>query len=68
MFKSIGPTELILVLVVVVIFFGVGKLPQVGEALGKGIRSFRKSSQFEDQGTDKEVSIEDTKANTKEAS
>ncbi len=38
-----GPTELILILAIVVIFFGVGKLPEVGGALGKGIRNFRKS-------------------------
>jgi sec-independent protein translocase protein TatA len=36
-----GPTELVLILAIVVIFFGVGKLPEVGSALGKGIRNFR---------------------------
>jgi sec-independent protein translocase protein TatA len=40
----LGPPELILVLVIVVIIFGVGKLPEVGGALGKGIREFRKAS------------------------
>jgi len=40
----IGPTELILILVIVVIVFGVGKLPEVGGALGKGIREFRKAA------------------------
>ena len=39
-----GPTELILILVVVMIVFGVGKLPQIGGALGKGIREFRKGT------------------------
>ena len=38
----LGPLEIGLVLVLVVIVFGVGKLPQVGGALGKGIREFRK--------------------------
>ncbi|HEX2922587.1 MAG TPA: twin-arginine translocase TatA/TatE family subunit [Chloroflexota bacterium] len=37
----VGPTELILVLVIVIIVFGVGKLPEVGGALGKGIKEFR---------------------------
>lgn len=36
-----GPTELVLILAIVIIFFGVGKLPEVGSALGKGIRNFR---------------------------
>jgi len=36
-----GPTELILILLVVLIIFGAGKLPEVGKALGKGIREFK---------------------------
>jgi sec-independent protein translocase protein TatA len=40
----LGPTELILILVIVLIVFGAGKLPQVGGAIGKGIREFRKAS------------------------
>ena len=39
----IGPIELILVLVVLLIVFGVGRLPEVGGAIGRGIREFRKS-------------------------
>ena len=39
----IGPTELIIILVVVMIIFGVGRLPEVGGALGKAIREFRSS-------------------------
>lgn len=38
----LGPLEVGLILVLVMIVFGVGKLPQVGGALGKGIREFRK--------------------------
>lgn len=38
----IGPTELIIVLVIIMIVFGVGKLPEIGGGLGKGIREFRK--------------------------
>ena len=41
---NLGPTELIIVLVLVVIVFGVGKLPEVGGALGKSIKEFRKAS------------------------
>ena len=39
----IGPTELIIVLVIVVIVFGIGRLPEVGGGLGKGIREFRRT-------------------------
>lgn len=41
---GIGPFELILILAVVVIIFGVGRLPEVGGAIGKSIREFRKSA------------------------
>jgi sec-independent protein translocase protein TatA len=41
--------ELLLILCVVVLLFGVNKLPQLGDALGKGIRSFRKAA---DRGLD----------------
>ncbi len=36
-----GVPELLVILAIVIIFFGVGKLPEVGSALGKGIRNFR---------------------------
>lgn len=44
MFHSFGPLEIGLILVIVLIIFGVGKLPQVGGAIGKGLREFRKAS------------------------
>ncbi len=44
----IGPWEIALILVIILIVFGVGKLPQVGGALGKGIRMFRKAQRGED--------------------
>ena len=48
----VGPTELIIVLVIIMIIFGVGKLPQVGGALGKGLREFRKGQKDGDSGDD----------------
>jgi len=48
MFKSIGVPELILILVILIIFFGVGKLPQVGNSIGKAIRSFKKAQSGDD--------------------
>jgi len=40
---GLGTTELILVLVIVVILFGAGKLPKVGADLAKGIQNFKKN-------------------------
>jgi sec-independent protein translocase protein TatA len=48
-FRMGGP-ELIILLVVVMIIFGVGKLPQVGGALGKAMRDFRKAQSGEEVG------------------
>ena len=44
MFGSLGFTELILILFIVLIIFGAGKLPEIGGALGRGIRNFKKAS------------------------
>ncbi|MCC7370056.1 MAG: twin-arginine translocase TatA/TatE family subunit [Chloroflexi bacterium] len=41
MMPTLGAPELIIILVIIVLIFGVGKLPEVGQALGKGIREFR---------------------------
>jgi sec-independent protein translocase protein TatA len=43
MFGSLGFTELILILVIVLIIFGAGKLPQLGEGVGKAIKGFKQS-------------------------
>lgn len=39
---GLGTTELVIILAIVVIFFGASKLPQLGSGLGKGIRNFKK--------------------------
>ncbi|MEJ5197763.1 MAG: twin-arginine translocase TatA/TatE family subunit [Anaerolineae bacterium] len=41
---NIGPTELIIILVIVLIIFGVGRLPEIGGAIGRSIREFREAS------------------------
>jgi sec-independent protein translocase protein TatA len=41
MMPTLGAPELIIILVIIILIFGVGKLPEVGQALGKGIREFR---------------------------
>lgn len=43
MIKPPGPFELIIILVIVIIIFGVGRLPEIGGAVGKAIREFRTS-------------------------
>ena len=56
MLRFLGPTELIIILIIVVIVFGVGRLPEVGGALGKGIRDFKKGLQSsDDEAKAKEV-------------
>lgn len=50
---SVGPTELIIVLVIVLIIFGVGKLPEIGGAMGKAIREFRSSQSGQDEAATK---------------
>lgn len=39
---GLGFGELLVILVIVLIIFGAGKLPEIGQGLGRGIRSFRK--------------------------
>ena len=40
---GIGMPELLVILVIVLVIFGAGKLPEIGGALGKGIKNFKKS-------------------------
>ena len=54
MFGKLGPWEIALILVIILIVFGVGRLPQVGGAIGKGIRSFRKAQSGEVEEEDEE--------------
>ena len=45
---TLGAPELIIILVIIILIFGVGKLPEVGQALGKGIREFRGAADADD--------------------
>ncbi|MDD4242238.1 MAG: twin-arginine translocase TatA/TatE family subunit [Smithellaceae bacterium] len=40
---GIGVPELLIILVIILVIFGAGKLPQIGSALGKGIHNFKKT-------------------------
>ena len=57
----IGPWEIALILVIILIVFGVGKLPQVGGAIGKGMRSFQKGRRGEDLGEEEEEGEDEEK-------
>ncbi len=43
MFGTFGGTEMIIILVIVLIIFGPTKLPQMGQAMGKAIKEFKKA-------------------------
>jgi len=44
--------ELIVILVIILIIFGAGKLPEIGGAIGKGIRNFKKASKEGEEETE----------------
>lgn len=46
---SIGPLELAVILVVVLVVFGPRRLPELGKSIGKGIREFKESLVLDDQ-------------------
>ncbi|MCL2475107.1 MAG: twin-arginine translocase TatA/TatE family subunit [Chloroflexi bacterium] len=65
-----GPLELVLIGVIVLLVFGVGKLPEVGKALGKGLRSFKKAQDGDfdnDEDDEKEVKVEAVAPNSAQA-
>lgn len=47
---SLGPTEIILILVVVLLLFGGRKIPELMKGLGQGMREFKKASRLDDEG------------------
>lgn len=67
---GIGMPELIIILIIILIIFGAGKLPEIGAGIGKGIKNFKKAtatpreeiSSSEDEDDDDEKKIEDKKA------
>jgi len=63
----IGPMEIGIILVIILIIFGVGKLPQVGGAIGKSIKEFRKERAGETEDKDKDVA-RSTETETKDKS
>ncbi len=46
---GLGWLELVIILVIVLVIFGAGKLPEIGSGLGKGIRNFKRATKGEDE-------------------
>lgn len=46
---GIGMPELLVILVIVLVIFGAGKLPEIGGAIGKGIKNFKKATREPDE-------------------
>lgn len=53
---KVGPMELVLILLIVLIVFGAGKLPEIGASMGKAIRGFKKAASGEDEKQQLEAS------------
>lgn len=51
---NLGPWELVLILVIILIIFGPGKLPQLAESMGKAIKGFKKAQQDDLESIEKE--------------
>ena len=56
---GIGVQELVIILVIILIIFGAGKLPEIGSALGKGIKNFKKSMNENNEITDQSAKEEE---------
>ncbi len=50
---NLGPTELIIILLIVIVLFGVGRIGRIAGELGSGIRSFREGLQGDDKTAEK---------------
>ncbi len=53
MFGTLGPTELLIILAIIVVLFGASRLAGLGGALGRGIREFREEARSGDEEKDK---------------
>lgn len=63
---GLGPTELLLILLVILLLFGASRLADVGSSLGKGIREFRKAVREDEDTPSQELA--DTAPTTKDLS
>ncbi|MFH1287476.1 MAG: twin-arginine translocase TatA/TatE family subunit [bacterium] len=61
MFGNLGMSELIIILVIALVIFGPGKLPEVGKAIGKGMSNFKKAMSGESENESDKSASEDKK-------
>ena len=62
---GVGMPELIVILVIILIIFGAGKLPQIGEGLGRGIRNFKKATTKEQEDEASAKKLDEKKSEEK---
>jgi sec-independent protein translocase protein TatA len=63
---NLGTTEILLIVLVIVIFFGARKIPELAQGLGKGIREFRKAAkEVQDDIETETKKIDSTKSDQK---
>lgn len=63
---GLGPLELVIILVIILLIFGAGKLPQVFGQLGKGIKEFREAAEGDDTRPATDVPPASTKVTSSE--
>jgi sec-independent protein translocase protein TatA len=65
MFGNVGGSELFLILLIILVFFGAKKLPELAKGLGQGIREFRKAARDVQDEVEKETKKLDESVDSK---